>query len=161
MSSDSPVPVPVPDPSWTPAPGDSVEVQRLKLQCVRTFAKHAGGRGLEGALSILLTIASADGEQGRARVNARTRRLAALDYAKLMLMGATLGDRKGGSEVAPPMPPNEDAGVAIVRIREVEAILSDDEALRGSIRLLRRASGNASGLRLGDVGRQVEDGGSP
>lgn len=146
----------MPSPSWNPAAGDTTELQRLKHQCARTFANHAQGRGLEAALNVLLNIANADGQNRRPKYNPRTRRMAATDYVRCALLAARLGDSGidavlAGGGIGTGMP--ED-GVAVIRIREVEAILASDDALRASIGTLRRAAagsqpaGPPSGVRM-------------
>jgi hypothetical protein len=125
-----------------PQDDDNRKTQRLKHRIAKTFLGHASGQGVEIALGILLRIAGADGKDGRPEYEPRTRKGAASDYIRFALQAAKLNDSLLRSILTdgPEMPAEgtpEDA-IGVIRIREVEAIIGDDEALRQSILAVRR-----------------------
>ena len=150
----------------TPSESDDRKTQRLKHRIAKTFLGHASGQGIEIALGVLLRIAGADGKDGRAEYEPRTRKGAASDYIRFALQAAKLNDSMlrqilgDGPEM--PLDGMDDDAVGIVRIREVEAIIGNDEALRQSILAVRRihagrdAARASGGVRGAVVPGQVD-----
>ena len=143
--------------------------RRNRTAVAETFRKHLEpGGGLDRALQALLDLATNDDKlpNGKPVVAARTRRMAAVDFAKLCL-AATQIDRKGGAAHGHPDAPNlpdliGPDGIGVVRIQQVEAILANDDALRASLATLRRvadgdrSAGSSSGVRVSPIPGQVD-----
>lgn len=153
--------VDVPDPRWGPAAGDTRKDHRLKRRMTNVVANHAGGQGLEACLTILLQFASGDGQDGRPKVDDRTRRLAASDYIRHYQRAVELELKSHEDPEAPAMPTGGIDGVVTVRVREVEAIIRDDASLKESIRLLQRTVRASGGPRVPPEWRKVDPSPAP